>query len=149
GAGAARQGVVAHAAVQGQLDHVGLQSRGVEGVVAAEPVDHELVVGYLGARHTDEGRQPHHGEAGAGPQDLDGVVPAGAVDDDGVRRAVAGPGAGGAGQVEVHLGDAGAGEVADGDGIDAAPGGEIDLLDAIDVHDDGADVAGEAKPRPV
>ena len=49
--------VVAGAAVDGQLDHVGGQAGGVERVVAAEAVDDELVVGALGAGDVHGGRQ--------------------------------------------------------------------------------------------
>ena len=42
------------------------------------------------------------------------------------------------------LRDVGAGQVVDGDGVGAAEGGDVDLLDAVDVHGDVADVAGQA-----
>ena len=71
----------------------------------------------------------------ASPATVIDVVAVGAVDDDGVGRAVAGAAAG-AGQVEVDLGDVGAGQVVDGDGVGAAQGVEVDRLDAVEVHRD-------------
>ena len=53
-------------------------------------------------------------------------------------------GAWNAGRSRLTLGDAGAGQVVDGDGVGAAQGGEVDPLDAVEVHGDVADVAGEA-----
>src|SRR5262249_16786261 len=46
-------------------------------------------------------------------------------------------------------GDVGAGEVVDRDLVGAALGRHVDLLDAADVHGDGADVAGQPQPRAV
>ena len=86
------------------------------------------------ARHRD-----HAGVAG----DRDHVVAGGAVDDDGVGLAVAGAAAGRRCQVEVDLVHVGAGQVVDGDGVGAAEGVEVDALDAVEVHRDVADVAGE------
>ena len=56
---------------------------------------------------------------------------------------------GGLRQVEVDLGDVGAGQVVDGDGVGAAQGVEVDLLDAVEVHGDVADVAEEPNPAAV
>ena len=69
--------------------------------------------------------------------------PAGAVDDDGVGRPVALAAARRRRQVEVDLRDGGAGQVVDGDGVGAAQGVELDVLDAVEVHGDVGDVAGE------
>ena len=52
-------------------------------------------------------------------------------------------------QVDRDLGDAGAGEVADGDVVGAAERGEVDVLDAVEIHGDVADVAGELHPPVV
>ena len=41
-------------------------------------------------------------------------------------------------QVEVDLGDVGAGQVVDRDGVGAAQGVEVDVLDAVEVHGDVA-----------
>ncbi len=59
------------------------------------------------------------------------------------------PPPGGAGQVEVDLREVGAGQVVDGDGVGAAEGVEVDPLDAVEVHRDVADVAGEPDPAAV
>ena len=55
----------------------------------------------------------------------------------------------GAGEVDVHAGDVGAGEVVDVDRVGAAEGVEVDRLDAVGVHRDVGDVAGEPQPVPV
>src|SRR5262249_56821396 len=41
------------------------------------------------------------------------------------------------------------GQIPDRDGVDAAAGGEVDVLDSVDVHGDGGDVAGEPHPRAI
>ena len=45
--------------------------------------------------------------------------------------------------------DPGAGQIADRDGVGAAQGREVDLLDAVEVHRDVGDVAGEAHATAV
>ena len=146
---AAGDRVVAGATVDRQLDHASGQSRGGDRVVAAGSVDDELVVGSFGALDRHESRQAGHGEAGPGAADLDCIISGGAVDDDGVGLAVAGAAPGRAGEVEVDAGDAGAGQVVDGEGVGAAQGDDVDLLDAVDVHGDVADVAGQPQPTAV
>src|SRR5947209_636033 len=69
------------------------------------------------------------------------VVACRAVDGDRVGRAVAA--AGTAGEVDRDLLDAGACEVANGDAVGAAERPEFDALDAVQVHGDAGDVAGE------
>ena len=71
-----------------------------------------------------------------GARDADRVVAVGAVDDDGVGRAVAGAAARRRGEVEVDLRHVGAGQVVDGDRVGAAEGVEVDRLDAVEVHRD-------------
>ena len=63
--------------------------------------------------------------------------------------AVADGAAEGAGEVGVDAGDVGAGQVVDGDGVGAAEGVDVDVLDAGGVHGDGADVAEEPEPVAV
>src|SRR5205807_7679041 len=83
------------------------------------------------------------------PADLDRVVACGGVDDDAVGLAVAGGAAEGAGEVDVHAADVGDSEVVDGDEVGAAEGVEVDQLDAVRVHRDAGDVAGESEPVAV
>ena len=53
------------------------------------------------------------------------------------------------GEVEVDAGDAGAGQVVDGDGVGAAQGVDVDLLDAVDVHGRCCRRRGEPQPAAV
>src|SRR5262249_52336161 len=137
-------GVVARAAVERQLDDVRRERGGTDRVVAAQGFDGQRVVGHLGAADAHEGRQPDHRVAGPAAEHRDGVVAVGAADGDRVRRAVAGRAADGRGQVDVHLRHVGAGQVVDGGGVRPAQGVDGDDLDVVEVHDDVADVAGEA-----
>ena len=119
-------------------------------VVAAERVDDQLSHWHPPEPLTaTRAGRPDDREAGARARDLDVVGTVGAVDDDGVGLAVAGAAARSAGQVEVDLGDVGAGQVVDGDRVGAAQGVEVDPLDAVEVHGDVADVAGEADAAAV
>src|SRR5262249_30250299 len=83
-------------------------------------------------------------------RDLDGFAPVGAVKDDGVG--LANGQTCGSAQVQVELVEVGGGRggrVVDGDGVGAAEGVEVDHFDAVDVHGDAADVAGEPDARAV
>src|SRR5262249_3051661 len=124
---------------RGRVDHVG----------AAEGVDSQLVIGPLGATHRYGGMQANDGVTRARARDLNRIRAIGAVDDDGVGRAIADATARRAGQVEVNLGDAGAREVIHGDRVGPAFGVEVDALDAVEVHGHGGHIAGEAHPRAV
>ena len=124
-AGAADQDVVAVAAVGRELRCRRRRPEAVDDVVAAQGVDRHPVVGRLGAGDVDLGGEPGHRDDAVVAGDRDHVVAAGAVDDDGVRLAVAVP-LPGAGEVEVDLVDVGAGQVVDGDGVGAAEGVEVD-----------------------
>ena len=142
--------VVAVAAVQGQGDRIRpCETARVDGVVAREGVDRELVVRRFDPRDVHRGGQARDRDAGRRAGNHDPVGTARAVDDDGVGLAVAGAAAGRARQVEVHAGDAGAGQVVDGEGVGAAQGGDVDLLDAVDVHGHVADVAEQPQPAAV
>jgi hypothetical protein len=52
-------------------------------------------------------------------------------------------------QVEVYLGHARTTEVIEDDGVGAAPGSDVYIVDTVDVHDDSADVSGEEQPTAV
>ena len=80
---------------------------------------------------------------------LNVVVAGGAVDGHAIGRAVADAAAGRRCEVDRDLRDAGAGEVADRDVVGAAEGDEVDVLDAVEIHGDVADVAGELHPAVV
>src|SRR5207245_1464581 len=60
-----------------------------------------------------------------------------------------GAAAGGGRQVDVDLLDRRSRQVVDGDGVGPAPGGDVDRLNAVGVHDDVGHVAGEPQPRAV
>ena len=53
-------------------------------------------------------------------------------------------GVSGAAEVKGDLADLGPGQIADRDGVGAAQGDDVDLLDTVEVHRDGADVAGQS-----
>ena len=67
----------------------------------------------------------------------------------GVRHAVALPAARRRRQVDRDLLHVGPGEVVDRDGVGAAERGKLDVLDAVEVHGDVADVAEQPHPRAV
>src|SRR5262249_44133314 len=106
---------------------------------AAETVDHDAIVGLeVGDRHVlGEARDRHHAIVVG---DGDHVVAAGPVDDHGVRLSVIT--ADRRPEVDVDLADVGSGQIVDRDGVDASASVELDVLDAVDIHDDGTDVAG-------
>ena len=87
--------------------------------------------------------QTGHRDTGGVSADVDRVVAVGAVDGDAVGLAVAGGPAEGAGEVDVHVADVGAAQVADADEVGAAEGVEVDPLDAGGVHRDIAGIADE------
>ena len=134
---AADEEVVAVAAVEGQADHA--RPAGREASTVSSPpraLTVELVVGRLGAGDVHRGGQARRRRRRpAVPATCDAVVAGGAVDDDGVGRAVAGAAAARP-RGRVDVGDVGAGQVVDGDRVGAAEGVEVDLLDAVEVHRD-------------
>ncbi len=73
------------------------------------------------------------------------VVAVGRIDDDAVGLAVARCAAERAGEVDVHAGHVGSGQVVHGDEVGAAEGVEVDPLDTARVHGDGGLSAEEAK----
>ena len=76
----------------------------------------------------------------------DHVVSGGAVDDHVVGGAV--PHAVD-GEIDIDFGHVGAAEVVDGRRVGSAERVQVDDLDVVDVHDDVADIAGEAQPVAV
>src|SRR5262249_54850259 len=146
---AADQHVVAGAAVLRKPDRVGGQAGGIHHVVARQGVDDKPVVGGLGAGDVHRRGQATYGHSSCIAGDADHLCATGPIDKDGVGFAVAPAAAGNARQVDVHLGHGGAGQVVDDDGVSAAECGDVDLLHAVHVHDDVADVAGEPQPRAV
>src|SRR5262249_10240709 len=88
-----------------------------------------------------------HGHAAGVAGDPDHVVAGRALDGDRVGRPVTGPRP--VGQVEVDFLDGSAGQVVDGDVVDPALGGEVDPLEAVEVHRDAGHVAGEQHPAAV
>src|SRR5262249_55748983 len=118
-----------------------------EPVVAGEALDREPVARSLRVEHVDPGREPCRGHAVRDRGNPHAVVAAGAVEGDLVGLAVAC--AAGGGEVGVDGVDVGAGEVVDGDGVGAAEGVDVDGFDAVGVHGDVGDVAGEAESGAV
>src|SRR5262245_20927433 len=146
---AAGDGVVAGTAVDREIDLAGVKRRSVDGVVAGAPADHERVVGGLGPgdRHLRRQSVDDHRCPVAG--DGDAVVAGGAIDGHAVGRSVALARSRRCRQVDGDLLDVGSGEVVDRDGVGAAHGIDLDLLDAVEVHGDVADVAGKAHPLTI
>src|SRR5262249_37315362 len=141
--------VVAVAAVLGQRDSVGRQARGVHHVVAGQGVDPQLIVGRLGTGDAHLRRQAGHLDPAAVPGDHDAIVAVGATDDNAVGLPVARAAAGGRREVDAHAGDVGAGQIVDRDGVGAALGVDVDLLDAVEVHRHATDVASQTDSRAV
>src|SRR5262245_59522005 len=101
---AADQFVVAVTAVHRELDRVGRQAGSSHHVITGQGFDGDLIIGGLGTGDVHLGGQALDGNAALVAADHDHVVAAGAVDDDGVRGAVAGAAPGGRRQVDVDLG---------------------------------------------
>ena len=121
--------------------------RGVDDVVAAEPVEDEPVVGHFGEEDVHRGLQAEHVDAAGVARDAEDVGAVGAVDGDGIGRAVAA--AVRAAQIDVDAGHVGAGQVADHDVVGAAERAELDLLDVVQVHRDVGDVAEEQRAAAI
>src|SRR5581483_6586954 len=157
-AGAAEQGVVARTpdqdvvavpAVLGQLDRPGRKVQGLHQVAAGQRMDEQAVDGGLGAGDVHLSGQAGDRHAFGVTGQSHNVVPVGAVDIDGVCLAVARAAPGRAREIEVHVGDPGADQAGDGEGVRAAPGSHVDLLDAVDVHGHVAEVADQTQPVAV
>src|SRR6478735_650193 len=129
--------VIAVTAIGGQRAH--RKPRRLDDVVSAEAVDHDAIVGVeVRDRHRlGEARHRDHA-VDAGDEDRIGTI--GGVDDHRIRRTITGAVDT---QVEIDLGDVGPGQVVDRDGIDATQRVELDVLNVVEVHGDGGDVARE------
>src|SRR5207253_88166 len=117
-------------------------------VIAGEAVDQQLVLGRVGVGDVDLGREA--GDAGgrdavSGRRDRIGAGRA--VDDDLVLSAVIDPA--GSAEVGVNGGRVGALEVVDREAVNAAERRGRDVLDAVEVHHDVADVPREADAAAV
>ena len=122
---------------------------GVDGVVAAPAVDDSESLAPSAPAIVTCAASPLTTTTRAAAGDGDGVVAGRAVDDHAVRLAVALPLPGVPARSIVDLLDVGAGEVVDRDGVGAAQGVELDVLDAVEVHRDVADVAGQRTRLPL
>ena len=123
----------AEAAVDRQLDAVGLQAAGVDDVVAAQPVERQPVVRRPWKNDVHLRLQAEHVDAAGIARDAEDVVAAAcALTVTRVRRAVAA--AVRAAQVEVDLRHVGPAQVADHDVVGAAERVEVDALDVVQVH---------------
>src|SRR5262249_40817435 len=143
---AAEDGIVARAAGHDQLHLAGGQVRGVDRVVAAQHV-HRQGIYRVRTGDVRNWNGTHGGvDVRSDGPDLAEVASVGAVDGDRVGLTVAGARRA---EVKVERVQAGRGLVVDGDGVGAAVGEEVDLLDAVQVHGDIADVAGEPGERAV
>src|SRR5206468_12552850 len=88
GSGAADEHIVAVAAVLGEGDGGGVEAGGFDHVAAVLGLDDQAVVGQLRIDDVHLCRQSTHGYGSRGTGGGDHVVAGGAVDDDGVGRAV-------------------------------------------------------------
>ena len=146
---ASGDGVVPGAAVDRQLYGSGGKASSIDDVVASTAVDDELIVGALGAGEGDGSRQAGNCDRASHPAYLNGVVAGGAIDGHAIGRAIAHAAAGCRREVDRNLRDTGAGEVADRDVVGAAASGEVDVLDAVEIHGDVGDVAREPHPPAI
>src|SRR5262249_35934473 len=76
-------------------------------------------------------------------RDRDHVVAVGGIDDDRIGRTIAAGAAGLCAEVDGDLAHAGSGQIVDRDGVGVIQGVDLNALDAVEVHGDGADVAGD------
>ena len=146
---AAGDGVVAIAAVDREIDLPGVEPGRVDDVVSDAAVDDKQVSAGIGALDRDLCRQAIDGHRRAAGDYADRVVGRGAVDSDGIRDGVALAAARHRRQIDGDLLDGGSGEVVDVDVVDAAQRCELDILNAVDVHNDIADVAEQPRPLAV
>src|SRR5262245_11811686 len=143
---ASKDHVVSGTAVDRQIDLVGWKTAGIDLIVAGAGQYPELIEPGIGMLDRDRLAQPAHRHRTAVATDRDVIAAGRCGNDDLIELAVAGAPARGR-QVDRNLRYVGSVEVADGDGVGAPRSCELDALDAVEVHADGADVA--EKPRPI
>ena len=141
--------VVAGTAIDRETDDAGRKAGSIDDVVAGTALDDEFVVGALGAGNGNRCGQAGDRDRASRSRHLYVVAAVGAVYGHAIGRAVACAAAGRAREVDRHLRDAGTGEVADRDVVGTAESVEIDVLDAVEIHRDVGDVAGELHPAVV
>ncbi len=139
---AAGDRVIAVAAVDRQIHLTGMKPRRVDDVVASEPVYRERVNAGVNAVHIGLRRQSGDDDPRAGGCNANRIIGSRAVDVDIVRLAITRP-ARGRSELDEDRGDACSGKIVDRDIIFASDRRDRDLLDAVEVHRDIADVAEE------
>src|SRR5947209_11233728 len=100
-----------------------------------------MIVGGLAAGDVECGAGSGDDYSVVGGTDPGVVGAVGAVGGHGVGLAVADAGAGDPAEVEVDLAQVGRGEIVDGDRVSATAGGQVELVDSVQVHGYRADVA--------
>src|SRR5262245_22580813 len=140
---AAAEQVGAATAVHRQLDGVSLEAARVDHVVAVEPVHRQAIIRLLWGEDVHRRRQAvdRHPSGVAGDDDVVAGSGIRAGHGDGIRRSIAA--AVGTSQVDVDLSHIRPAEIADHDFVGAAERAEVDVLDLVEVHADGRDVAEE------
>src|SRR5436190_3877634 len=147
-AGAADNMVVAIAAVDREIDCAGNEQRGID-IVGAQAAIHDQRVGDSGSVDGHLCRQSVDGNRCAAADYLDLIDASRAIDDHGVGLTVSLAASRHCGEVDRDLLHVRSAEIVDRDGVGTAQGGEPDLLDAAEVHDDGTDVAKQPGARAV
>ena len=149
GAVAAGDGVVARTTVDGEADQVGEAIARGDGVAAIAAIDDQRVVAGLAASDIDLFGQPANLDGTAGGYDLDLVAAAGTANGHSVRQTVTGTAAGCPTQIDIDLRDAGLAQISDRNIVGTAERHEIDTLDAVEVHGNGADVTGQPRAMSI
>src|SRR6266540_2881518 len=147
---AAENGVVPGAAVDREFHDTGRQRRGGDAVVTAESADDERVVRAFRVQDVHLRGEAEDRNRSSGSDHVDDVVAVRPVGHDRIGRAVAGrrP-ADRTGEVDVHRHQIGPGQVIDSDRVSIAERVEVDALHIVEIHDDIAEVTGEAHPAPI
>src|SRR4051794_7017989 len=148
GALAADDRIVAGAAVENEGYRPGGHGRRIDRVIAHAGEDRQLIGGIRVVDSHERG-EPPDGNHSPRHRDSDVVAGIAPVDRHGVQLTVGRSGPGGAREIEGNLLHIGVGQIVDDDVVSAAPRGELDALDTVQVHRDTADVTGERGPRAV